>query len=140
MDDYSAGVSFLNIMPKLEERTVGIVIAVIGTLLCFVFPIENYESFLYMIGSVFAPLFAVLLTDYFIIKKNTKLQPAVLLNFGAIVVWVIGVAIYYSFIRLDFVLGATAPAMVITSVIYILAWRWTSKWKLVKKSQDYYSA
>jgi purine-cytosine permease-like protein len=140
MDVYSAGVSFLNIMPKLEERTVGIVIAVIGTLLCFVFPIENYESFLYAIGSVFAPLFAVLLTDYFIIKKNTKLQPDVLLNCGAIVVWVIGVAIYYSFLKLDFVLGATAPAMVITSVVYILAWRWISKWKFVKKSQDYYAA
>lgn len=35
MDVYSAGVSYLNIMPKFKERTVGIVITIIGTLMCF---------------------------------------------------------------------------------------------------------
>jgi putative hydroxymethylpyrimidine transporter CytX len=133
MDVYSAGVSFLNIMPKLSERSVGIAITVIGTLMASTFPIENYESFLYAIGSVFAPLFAVLLTDYFIIRKNTKVQPNVVLNWGAVLVWVIGIGIYYSFIKLDFILGATAPVMIITSIIYIITWRWISQWKLVKK-------
>jgi len=133
MDVYSAGVSFLNIMPKLNEKNVGIAMTVIGTIMALVFPIENYEGFLYAVGSVFAPLFAILITDYFIIKKNTKVQPDVLVNLGAVLVWVLGVAIYYSFIKLDFVLGATAPVMVITGVIYGVTWRWTSKWKLVRK-------
>lgn len=140
MDVYSAGISFLNIMPKLSEKSVGIVMAVIGALAAVVFPIENYEGFLYAIGSVFAPLFAVLITDYFVIKKNTKVQASVLINWGAIFVWIIGIAIYYSFIKIDFVLGATVPVMIITGIIYKLTWRWTSKWKLVKKSQSNYAA
>lgn len=133
LDVYSAGVSFLNIMPKLSEKKVGIVMTIIGTLVAMIFPIENYENFLYAIGSVFAPLFAILITDYFIIKKNTKVQPNVLINWGATLVWVIGILIYYSFIKLDFVLGATVPVMIITGVIYAISWRWTNKWKLIKE-------
>lgn len=133
LDVYSAGISFLNIMPRLNERTVGIIMTVIGVLAALIFPMENYEGFLYAIGSVFAPLFAVLITDYFIIKKNTKLKEDVLINWGAIIVWIIGVVVYYSFVKLDFVLGATAPVMVITGIIYGLTWRWTNKWKIIKR-------
>lgn len=133
MDVYSAGISFLNLMPKLSEKNIGISMAIIGTLAAVVFPIENYESFLYAIGSVFAPLFAILITDYFIIKKNTKVEDSTLINLGAILVWIIGIAIYYSFIKLDFIFGATAPVMIITGIIYGLSWRWTNKWKIIKK-------
>lgn len=133
LDVYSAGVSFLNIIPKLNEKNVGIAMTVIGTLVAIVFPMENYEGFLYAIGSVFAPLFAILITDYFVIKKNTKVQDHILLNWGAILIWIIGVALYYSFIKFDFVIGATAPVMIITGLIYGLTWRWTNKWKLIRK-------
>jgi len=134
LDVYSAGVSFLNIMPKFSEKKVGIVMTIIGTIMAIILPIDNYQSFLYAIGSVFAPLFAILITDYFIIKKNTKLQASVLINWGAILVWIIGIVIYYSFIKLDLILGATVPVMIITAFIYAISWRGTSKWKLIKKS------
>lgn len=133
MDVYSAGVSFLNIMPKVSEKNIGVIMAIIGTVTALVFPIENYESFLYIIGSVFAPLFAILITDYFIIKKNTKVQPHLLINWGALTVWIIGIILYYRFIKFDFILGATAPVMIITGVIYALFWRWISLWKLTEK-------
>ncbi|MBU3143330.1 putative hydroxymethylpyrimidine transporter CytX [Clostridium sp. CF012] len=134
LDVYSAGVSFLNIMPKLSEKNVGIVMTIIGTFMAIILPIENYQSFLYAIGSVFAPLFAILITDYFIIKKNTKVEANVLINWGAILVWVMGIVIYYSFIKLDFILGATVPVMIITGFIYAISWRGTYKWKLIRKS------
>ncbi|MBU3190477.1 putative hydroxymethylpyrimidine transporter CytX [Clostridium bowmanii] len=133
LDVYSAGVSFLNIMPKLSEKKVGIVMTILGTLAAIIFPMGNYESFLYAIGSLFAPLFAILITDYFIIKKNTKVQSSVLINFGAILVWIMGIVIYYSFIKLDLILGATVPVMIITGFIYAISWRVTCKWKLIKK-------
>jgi putative hydroxymethylpyrimidine transporter CytX len=133
MDVYSAGISFLNLMPKLSEKSIGIAMAIIGTLVAVVFPIENYESFLYAIGSVFAPLFAILITDYFIIKKNTKVEERTLISLGAILVWILGIMIYYSFIKLDFIFGATAPVMIITGIVYGLSWRWANKWKLIKK-------
>lgn len=134
LDVYSAGVSFLNIMPKFSEKKVGIIMTIIGTFAAIILPIENYQNFLYAIGSVFAPLFAILITDYFIIKKNTKLHSNVLINWGAILVWIIGIVIYYRFIKLDFALGATVPVMVITGFIYAISWRGTSKWKLIRKS------
>jgi putative hydroxymethylpyrimidine transporter CytX len=134
LDVYSAGVSFLNIMPKLSQKTVGIIMSIVGTFVAIMLPMENYQGFLYAIGSVFAPLFAILITDYFIIKKNTKLEPSVLINFGAVIVWIIGIIIYYRFINLDLLLGATVPVMIITGFIYTISWRVTSKWKLIKKS------
>jgi len=134
LDVYSAGVSFLNIMPKLSEKKVGIVMTIIGTLAAIIFPMGNYEGFLYAIGSVFAPLFAILITDYFIIKKNTKLQDNVLINWGAIIVWLIGIVLYYVFIKKDLLLGATVPVMIITGFIYAISWRVTSKWKIIRKS------
>lgn len=140
LDVYSAGVSFLNIVPKFSERNIGVVMAVIGTVLAIAFPIDNYEGFLYAIGSVFAPLFAILITDYFVIKKNTKLQENVLANWGALVVWIIGVILYYIFIKFDLILGATVPVMIITGLIYTVCWKGINKWKLVKKSQNYYAA
>lgn len=140
MDAYSAGVTFLNIMPKLNEKTTAVAMTVIGTIAALVFKVDGYTSFLYAIGSVFAPLFAVLLTDYFIIKKQTKIVDKLLLNVGAAVVWAIGVASYYYFIKIDFILGATAPSMVVTGLLYIISWRYISKWKIMKSSKNSYAA
>lgn len=139
LDVYSAGISFLNLANKLSEKNVGVVMAIIGTAVAVAFPMEQYEHFLYAIGSVFAPLFAVVITDYFIIKKS-EANSNVLINWGAFLVWVIGIIIYYQFIKFDFILGATVPAMLITGIIYIVTWRWTSNWKLVIKSQERYKA
>jgi putative hydroxymethylpyrimidine transporter CytX len=140
MDAYSAGVTFLNVAPKLSEKTTSVVMTVIGTAAALVFPIDSYTSFLYAIGSVFAPLFSVLLTDYFIIKKQTKIVDKLLLNLGAAVIWAIGIASYYYFIKIDFILGATVPSMIITGLLYIVSWRFINKWKLEKKSQNSYAA
>ncbi len=137
LDAYSAGVTFLNIMPKVNEKAAAIVMAGVGTILSLVFPIDNYTDFLYAIGSVFAPLFAVLLTDYFIVKKQTKIVDNLLLNLGAAFIWAIGVAFYYLFIKLDFFLGATAPSMVLTGLLYFISWRYINKWKLLKKSSSF---
>lgn len=133
LDAYSAGVTFLNIAPKLKEKTVVMIMTVLGTALAIIFPIENYQNFLYAIGSVFAPLFAVLLTDYFIIKKQTKIDSNLMLNIGATFIWLLGVVMYYVFLKFDFVLGATVPSMIITSLLYIISWRYLNKWKLIKK-------
>lgn len=140
MDAYSAGVTFLNLAPKLKEKTTTIGVTIIGTLLALVFPIENYETFLYAIGSVFAPLFAVLLTDYFILKKKLKASDNVLLNLGSALVWAVGIALYYVFIKYHFILGATIPSMIITAILYFISWRFTEKWVLKKKSSSYTAA
>ena len=133
LDAYSAGVTFLNIFPKLNEKTVALVMTAIGTGLAIIVNIEQYQDFLYAIGSVFAPLFAILLTDYFLLK-NKKIHPDLLVNWGTLVLCVIGTALYYQFLKLNFVLGATIPVMLLVSILHFMTWRVTGKWKYVKKS------
>jgi len=133
MDAYSAGVTFLNIFPKLNEKSVALVMTALGTGLAIIVNIEQYQDFLYAIGSVFAPLFAILLTDYFLLK-NKKIQAKLVVNWGTLALCLIGTALYYQFIKLNFILGATIPVMLIISVIHLITWRLTVKWKYVRKS------
>lgn len=119
LDAYSAGVSFSNIFSDFNEKNVALVMTVIGTLLALWLDIEQYETFLIAIGSVFAPLFAVLLTEYFILQ-NRQVRSSVLINWGALCVWAIGVGLYYQFMEMQFFLGATIPVMIITALLYIL--------------------
>jgi len=135
LDAYSAGVTFLNLFPKLDEKKVALTMGILGSLIALVFPIESYESFLYALGSVFAPMFAILLTDYFIIKKSRKLQNNLLVNWGAAFVWIFGVFAYYRFIEYDFIFGATLPVMLVTGFVYSIAWRWISNWKYSKEPE-----
>ncbi|MHB8074387.1 putative hydroxymethylpyrimidine transporter CytX [Desulfosporosinus fructosivorans] len=132
LDANSAGVTLLNIFPKLNEKIVAIVMTAIGTGLAILVNIEQYESFLYLIGSVFAPLFAILLTDYFLLN-NKKIQADLLVNWGTLALCALGTFLYYKFIDLDFFLGATIPVMLIISIIHLITWRVTVKWKYVRK-------
>lgn len=132
LDAYSAGVTFLNIFPKLNEKTIALVMTAIGTAIAIIVNIEQYESFLYAIGSVFAPLFAILLTDYFLLKNN-KIQEELMVNWGTLALCGLGTFLYYQFIDLNFVLGATIPVMLIISIIHLITWRVTVKWNYVRK-------
>ena len=59
LDAYSAGVSSESILPRLKGKHVGIVVTVIGTIAAILFPMDDITDFLYLIGSVFAPMIAV---------------------------------------------------------------------------------
>jgi putative hydroxymethylpyrimidine transporter CytX len=133
MDAYSAGVTFLNIFPKLNEKSIALVMTALGTALAIIVNIEQYQDFLYAIGSVFAPLFAILLTDYFVLK-NKKIQTELLVNWGTLALCVLGTVLYYQFIKFNFILGATIPVMLMISVIRLITWRLTVKWRYVRKS------
>ncbi|MDD4048589.1 MAG: putative hydroxymethylpyrimidine transporter CytX [Clostridia bacterium] len=133
LDAYSAGVTFLNIMPKWDEKKVAVGMGIVGIAVAILVPIEQFENFLYAIGSVFAPMFAILFTDYFIIKKRRKIQNKILINWGSMLIWIFGIFLYYTFIKLDFVFGTTIPVMLVTSVVYKIFWRWIKNWKYEMK-------
>lgn len=133
MDAYSAGVSFTNFSLGLDERRVALVMTAVGTALALVVDMEKYEAFLLAIGSVFAPLFAILLTDYFL-RRNRAIRPELLANWGALAVWGGGVALYYRILDLQLAVGATIPVMVVTGLVYLLAGRCAEKWQYCRKS------
>ncbi len=119
LDAYSAGVSALSISRRVNEKWIAIAVCVIGAILAMIAPMSSFESFLYVIGSVFAPMTAILLTDRFILKSGDKnASGRFALN---IIVWVIGFALYRVFLNISTPLGSTVPVMAITGAVTFIA-------------------
>lgn len=116
LDAYSAGVSAVSLPLKLREKPTAIVVTVIGILLAIFTPVTQFESFLYLIGSVFAPMIAIQITDYFILKRNVSGQPADGRN---LLLWLVGFLLYRLLMRVDLPLGNTLPDMLITALLCI---------------------
>lgn len=117
MDVFSAGISFKTIAPKVNEKWVAVAITVIGTLMAMFMPMEQYENFLYLIGSVFAPMIAILVTDFFILKKDHTNEGFNVLN---LILWAAGFTVYRIFLNVDTVVGSTLPVMIAISLLCIL--------------------
>ena len=84
-----------------------------------VYPMDNITDFLYLIGSVFAPMIAIQIADFFILKRKDSLGVSLDVMNG--VIWVIGFVLYRILMNVDIPLGNTLPDMVITIVLCILA-------------------
>jgi NCS1 family nucleobase:cation symporter-1 len=69
-DVYSTAVSLQNFRPHWDRRLLAIVITACCTAGALWLNIADYENFLTLIGSVFVPLSAVLITDYYVIARG----------------------------------------------------------------------
>ncbi|MEG0291703.1 MAG: putative hydroxymethylpyrimidine transporter CytX [Anaerovoracaceae bacterium] len=117
LDAYSAGVSFVSISNKIGEKKVAIVVTIIGTLLAMFTTITKVETLLYFIGSVFAPMIAILLTDYFILKKDKSRTNFDVTN---IVIWLIGFVAYRISMNFAMPIGNTIPVMVLVICLSLI--------------------
>ena len=70
LDAYSAGISGMSISEKLSSGWIAVLAVVVGGVGAILLPMANITEFLYFIGSVFAPMIAIQITDFFIIKKD----------------------------------------------------------------------
>jgi putative hydroxymethylpyrimidine transporter CytX len=117
LDAWSAGVSFANIAKKPGEKWVAAAVCVLGTLIAIFTPIEQYQDFLYLIGSVFAPMIAILITDFFILKKDHATEAV---NVANLIIWAIGFAAYRLVMPMETPVGVTLPVMAVTGVFCII--------------------
>jgi putative hydroxymethylpyrimidine transporter CytX len=69
-DLYSTAVSAQNLRPLWDRRVLAGVIVALTTAGALWLNIADYENFLTLIGSVFVPLSAVLITDYFVVSRG----------------------------------------------------------------------
>ena len=120
LDAYSAGVSSESVSKKLRGKTVGIVVAVIGTVGAIFFPMDDITDFLYFIGSVFAPMIAVLIADFFLLRRTGEKRAFDLRN---LVIWAVGFVIYRLLMRVDIPIGYTVPDMLATVALCLLTAR-----------------
>ena len=117
LDAYSAGVSSVSIHEKLPPKTCAIVVTVIGTIGAMLFVMDDITDFLYLIGSVFAPMIAIQIADFFILKKEAYKGKVSVRN---VVIWVIGFVLYRILMNVDTPVGNTLPDMVVTILICVV--------------------
>ena len=119
LDAYSAGVSAVSISNKIKEKWAALIVTVIGTIAAIVYPMDNITDFLYLIGSVFAPMIAVQIADYFILKKaDAQGRSFVWKN---LIIWLIGFIVYRLLMQVDTPVGNTLPDMAITILLCLIA-------------------
>ena len=117
LDAYSAGISSETILSKLNGKYVTIAVTVIGTVAAILFPMDDITDFMYLIGSVFAPMIAIQIADYFILKADKSSKKVDMIN---AVIWVIGFVLYRYLMTVDIPVGNTLPDMAVTVIICII--------------------
>ena len=117
LDAYSAGVSTESIMEKIPGKWVAVAVTIIGTAGAILVPMDDITSFLYLIGSVFAPMISIQIVDFFILKAGHEKEKFTMSN---IFIWLAGFIIYRILIKIDAPIGSTIPDMLITMIICIL--------------------
>jgi putative hydroxymethylpyrimidine transporter CytX len=106
-DIYSAAVSSQNLLTRISQRRAILAVAAAGTALAVWLGLHpsvalgNYESFLFLMGSVFVPLFGVFVGDYFLAGRGRVTDEAFdrgragrKVNGRAFLAWVVGFLVY----------------------------------------------
>lgn len=113
LDAYSAAVSFNNVFKGKHNNYLGVAVTVGGLVLALVLSMNVYINFLYFIGSVFAPLYAIVFANYW--RKSQVIPKYV--NFA---LWILGIFGYYQLQRFDF-FGGTTLLIGLILVVFVLA-------------------
>jgi NCS1 family nucleobase:cation symporter-1 len=69
---YSTAVSVQNLRPLADRRVLAVVVGTIATIGALALGIGDYVNFLYLLGSVFVPMFAVFAVDYFLLGGRAR--------------------------------------------------------------------
>ena len=94
---YSGAVSLQNFLPGVPQRLLVGVVAATATVGALLIDLRNYQPFLYLLGSFFVPLFAVLLADWLLrgrhydsdaVFRAPELRPEMLAS------WLAGFCLY----------------------------------------------
>jgi putative hydroxymethylpyrimidine transporter CytX len=94
---YSAAVSLQNFVPRVRQPFLVVFATVTATVGALVIDLVSYQSFLFLLGSLFVPLFAVLLADWLAAGRRysaSDVFEAPAWRPGLVGAWVAGFAVY----------------------------------------------
>ena len=135
---YSGAVSLQNLVPSVPQKVLVVATTTVGIVGALALELSSFQSFLFLLGSFFVPLFAVLLADW--LASGRRLEPSDVfaappLRAGMIGAWVAGFAAYQwlsptgpswwveQVQRLDppsWTIGATLPSFVVAFALAAL--------------------
>lgn len=124
LDAYSAGISVESVTTKLSSKYFAVFVTVLGIVGAICLPLADITNFLYFIGSVFAPMIAILIADFFLLHKR---ECQANFNFSNLFVWLIGFIVYRQLMTMDIIIGSTLLDMLITMLLAILASKFLPK-------------
>ena len=117
LDAWSAGISSESLSKNINGKWIAVAATVIGIIGAIVYPMDDITDFLYLIGSVFAPMIAVQIADFFILHQDFSRKSVCIQN---MLVWVVGFIAYRWLMGVDTILGNTLPDMVITIILSVI--------------------
>jgi len=94
---YSGAVSLQNLFPKVPQRLLVVATTTVGTAGALVLQLGSFQSFLFLLGSFFVPLFAVLLADW--LASGRRYEPEDVfgqdqVRTGLVTAWIAGFVAY----------------------------------------------
>ena len=124
LDAWSAGISSESVHEGIKGKWVAVAAAVLGTISAIFLPLYDITDFLYFIGSVFAPMIAIQIADFFILKRDVSGRGVSVKN---LIIWLLGFVVYRLLMGVDIIVGNTLPDMVITILLCLLAAKFEKK-------------
>ncbi len=92
---YSTAVSTQNLRPLWDRRLLAAIIAALATAGALFLNIDDYENFLILIGSVFVPMSAVLIVDFYVLSGSRwDLSERARSRWPMLVAWAAGFVTY----------------------------------------------
>jgi putative hydroxymethylpyrimidine transporter CytX len=134
-DVYSAAVSIQNIFSHMNQKYLVVGFAGVSTFLAMVVSIQQYEIFLLLIGAIFVPLFGVVLTDYYVVRKRKYTDDLLYgharsVKLPAVIAWASGAIVAFSLSPLTQIfipqlpaIGGTIPGLAAASLAYLAIMR-----------------
>jgi len=89
---YSAAVSLQNVLPRVPQRALILLVAAVSTAGTFAIDLVHYQAFLFLLGSFFVPLFGVLLAQWLIGRRDPFTAPEI--RPAQILAWLVGFCVY----------------------------------------------
>ena len=118
LDAWSAGISAESLSAKCSGKRTAVVVSIVGTAAAILFPMDDITGFLYLIGSVFAPMIAVQIADHFLLHRD---RFSIALDGRNLVIWLIGFILYRLLMYVDIPVGYTLVDMLITAALCVAA-------------------
>ena len=116
LDAYSAGVSCVSISSRLSEKWCAVAVCLAGTGLAMFTNISSMEGFLYLIGSVFAPMIAIQIADNFLLHRD---RSGANFDWRNLILWALGFGAYRLLMTVDIPVGNTLPDMALTMALCV---------------------
>lgn len=124
LDAWSAGISAESLSKRVNGKWTAVAVTVVGVAGAILFPMDDITGFLYLIGSVFAPMIAIQIADHFLLKRDRFDAEADGRN---LVIWLAGFIAYRALMGVDTPVGYTLPDMVLTVLLCVLAEKLTGR-------------